>query len=155
MDHLTVRSRSITAFLFLYLSASVLWPYCILNEIANADMLLMHSEEYMTSSWLVRDRTCSVKWRPQYFNGLLQSLGPTPESHANLYLYSPSNIIEPILHCNWPTKTGTIMQSCVKLSVLTLMLPCAAKDICIKAHGEKFKEKLKNADSLNQGTRMS
>jgi len=54
VDQLKVSSPSITVFMFLYLSASVLWPYCILKEIANADMLLMHSEEYMTRSWPVR-----------------------------------------------------------------------------------------------------
>jgi hypothetical protein len=83
--------------------------------------------------------TVRVVWNGDHstLNGLLQTFGSSPESHANLYLYSLSNITWPLLQCSWQTKTGTIMQGRLKLSVLVLKLPCVVKDICIKAHGEK------------------
>jgi len=70
-------------------------------------------------------------------NGLLQPLGPASGSHANLYMYTPSNIIHFLLHCSRQTKIETIMQSRVELSVLTLKFPFAATNVYIQAHSEK------------------
>jgi hypothetical protein len=48
----------------------------------------MHSEEYMTSSWPVRDRTYSVKWRPQYFERIAPATwASTRKSCELLYVH--------------------------------------------------------------------
>jgi hypothetical protein len=96
--------------------------------------------------WPALDRCVIVPivWTGDHsMNGLLQPLGPASGSHANLYIYTPSNIIHLLLHCNWQTETGSIMQSRVELSVLKLKFPFAATNVYIQAHSEKSKKKIK------------
>jgi len=52
-------------------------------------MLLMHSEEYMASSWPVRDRTYSVNWRPHYFERITPTTwASTRKSCEPLHVHS-------------------------------------------------------------------